>query len=190
VGKTRTAIEACRRVAGDFPDGCWFVELESVPSGDAVADPIVSVLGELVPSAGSWEDVVTGLGDRRALVVLDNCEHVVASVGETVARIVTSCPTVSVLCTSRRRLDVVGERIIGLDPLPVGDREQRMSAAAELFFDRATEAGVALTAGAEGPDVERVCARLGGVPLAIELAAVRLRSMTLSELRRGLDGQL
>jgi len=186
VGKTRLAIEVAREVAPRFTDGVWFVEFGAIGDPRAVADVISRGAG-IDPRQGMTitESLLDALRARRVLLVIDNCEHLVAAVAEMVVAIAIGCPNVTVLATSREALDVDGERIIAVAPLPADGTH---SDAQRLFVERARDAGAQVAVdGDNGGAVAELCRRLDGIPLAIELAAARLRSMTAEELLTHID---
>ena len=183
-GKTRLANEVARRTEAGHTGGVWWVELASATSTDDVIESLgmaTAVTDE--PGRPLLDSILDYL--RRvpgeSLFVLDNCEHVASSAATVVEGVLQASPTARVLSTSREPLRVSGESVIRVPSLdPTGT-------AAELFIDRAESAdsGFALRAG-ERALVEEVCARLDGIPLAIELAAARVRTMSLSRLSSGL----
>jgi predicted ATPase/class 3 adenylate cyclase len=184
VGKTRLAVEIATLVAGDFAEGVWMVELAPVADPDAVDATVAAALG-VVPQEGlSLQDgILDWLKGRRLLLLLDNCEHLLASVTELVDAIVGTCPTVTVIATSREALGVTGEQVVPVPSLATFD-------AVELFCDRARLADETVVFTASDRDtVAAVCARLDGIPLAIELAAARTRSLTPADLLARLDGR-
>ena len=189
VGKTSVAVRTAMLVGPDHRDGPWWCELASIDFGGAVAEVVMTAI-DAQPRAGmtTVEGIVDVLRPRRGLLVLDNAEHVIDGVVALVAALVRSCPGIAVLVTSRERLGVTTERVMEVPPLavpPAGDGDggaPMMSPAVELFARRAAAGGhFALT-----PDnlavVTDICRRLDGVPLALELAATRMRSMTPGDL--------
>ncbi|MEU8010198.1 BTAD domain-containing putative transcriptional regulator [Micromonospora parva] len=184
VGKTRLATETAR--AQSFPDGVQLVELAPLPAGDArVAEEVLGALGGYEAAGTSLspaDRVVTALRHRQLLLVLDNCEHVVEPVAELVARLLRDVPGVSVLATSREPLGLTGEQLWEVPPLPVPDDSDldtvRRSAAARLFVARAAaqQRGFRLD-GQSAAAVAQLCRRLDGLPLALELAATRVRAL-------------
>ena len=183
VGKTRLAIEAGAMVREDFDDGVWFVDLAPVGDGASVAAVVARVLGvQLQPAASVTASVVEWLRGRRLLLVIDNCEHLVSDVATLLAEVLGQCPTVRVLATSREPLGVVGETIRVVASLDAdGD-------GSVLFCDRAERAGDAFhPTESDLLVIADICQRLDGIPLAIELAAARTRSLTLPEIRDRLD---
>ena len=182
VGKTRAAIEIGWLVVDEFVDGVWLVELGPIADGDLVLTGIASVLG-VRPQPGMTvvDSIVDWCYGRRMLLVLDNCEHVLDPVAEITAAIVAGCPTVTIVATSREPLGVDGEIVVRIPSL-------EETYGIELFVMRATAADSSF----EPTDADReviavICRRLDGIPLAIELAAARIRSLTPTELLARLD---
>ncbi|MEU3274055.1 BTAD domain-containing putative transcriptional regulator [Saccharomonospora sp. NPDC006951] len=200
-GKTRLAIEAAQRRRGEV----FLAELAAVPqhgSADEVASTVLDALGvrEGILStrrAGArqapLDRLVNALTDRRLLLVLDNCEHVVASVATVAERVLAKCGSVTLLTTSREALGITGETLLpvpqlAVPPLAADADEARDYAAVALFVERATAVlpGFRLT-GDNAWAVSRICEALDGLPLAIELAAARTRSLPVGELAARLD---
>jgi len=184
VGKTRLSLKAAEEVAGEMSEGVRFVPL--VTQADPVLVPHAVARGLGIPEdarISPTEALATYLRDKEVLLLLDNCEHLVKSVGVLVRDLVSSCPNLRVLTTSRQPLTVPGEASYVLDPLDGED------AAVRLFIDRAEMAKPGFAAGAEESVVRQICSRLDGLPLAIELAASRVRLMELSEINAWLDRQ-
>ena len=180
VGKTRLAVEVATQLADEFVDGVWFFELAAVADPAAVPDAVAAVLGiTQQPGKSVSESVASALEGRSRLLVFDNCEHVVDSVADLVAAILAASATVKVLATSREGIGVADELLWRVPSLEVG-------AAVELFVERA-QSMVSDTLADEATAVEDVCRRLDGIPLAIELAASRMASMTAAEVRDRLD---
>jgi predicted ATPase len=180
VGKTRLALEVATRVADEFVDGVWVFELAAVSDPVSVPDAVAAVLGiTQQPGKSVGESVASALEGRSRLLVFDNCEHVVDSVADLVAAILAASATVKVLATSREGIGVADEQLWRVSSLDVG-------AAVELFVERA-QSMVSDTLADEATAVEDVCRRLDGIPLAIELAASRMASMTAAEVRDRLD---
>jgi len=190
-GKTRLALAAAAEVADHFADGAWFVELAEVAVAEEVASAVVSTLG-LHPKSSAAEvtAVAASLSGQRALLVLDNCEHVLDGVAAMTEQIEVRCPAVTILATSRETLDLSDETQFHLDPLQLRAAGE-MSDAARLFSQRAASVvGLFTPSTDERALVEDVCQRLDGLPLAIELAAARLSTMNLIELRAHLGDRL
>jgi predicted ATPase/DNA-binding SARP family transcriptional activator len=182
VGKTRLAVEAARAAEARFPDGTWLCELAPLSDGAAVGHSVAAALGVQQRQGLGIEHTITEYVDGRALLlVVDNCEHVLDAAAAIVDRVVRCCPSVVVLATSREPLGVEGEQVVPVHPLREGD-------AAALFADRARahRPEFRLDRDAEAAVVE-ICRRLDGLPLAIELAAARMRAMTAPELADRLD---
>ncbi|MFD5557125.1 BTAD domain-containing putative transcriptional regulator [Streptomyces sp. NPDC127068] len=194
VGKTRLAVEVARGVGDAFPDGVWFAELQGVvppsdPAGPegvtAVAEALLTVLripeaSDGGPPRPALDRLGRALRERRLLLVLDNCEHLVEAAAEVVARLLAGAPDLSVLATSQEPLGAVGESVRPVAPLAAVDAEA-------LFLARA-----AVPPGFAGdPEnaraVSALCARLDGLPLALELAASRVRSLGVHGLLARLD---
>jgi predicted ATPase len=180
VGKTRLAVEVAVHLADEFPDGVWLFELAAVTDPAAVPDAVAAVLGiTQQPGMSVSDSVAAALEGRLRLLVFDNCEHVVDSVADLVEAILAASATVKVLATSREGIGVADEKLWRVPSLDVG-------AAVELFVERAQSVTSGLLAD-ERSAVEDVCRRLDGIPLAIELAASRMASMTAAEVRDRLD---
>ncbi len=178
-GKTRLAVEVAAQVLPEFADGVRLVELAPVSEPGAVPFVVADVVGAAQrPQESMLDSLVGSLRHRRLLLVLDNCEHLLDPVAELVEQIVAFCAGVRVLATSREGLAVRGEQMIAVPSLA-------SSESAELFAVRARAVGVEVTATDEG--VEEIVDRLDGLPLAIELAAARTRSLTLGEIALRLD---
>ena len=181
VGKTRLALQSAALVADRFRGGVWLIELAAVSDGAGVDAAVASVF-MVQPQAGrSTRDVlVESLRGRDVLLVIDNCEHVLDDVAGLVEAVVGSCPRVSVLATSRESLSVGAEWAWRVPSLPAGAG----SAGSVLFIERAASAaGGFVPAGSDVAVIAEICERLDGIPLAIELAAARVRSMSPTQIR-------
>jgi hypothetical protein len=188
VGKTRLALEVASRLADEFPDGVWVFELAAVTDASALPDAVAAVLGiTQQPGKTVSESVATALEGRTRLLVLDNCEHVHDAVADLVEAILAQSATVRILATSREGLGVGDEQLWLVPSLDVGGGID--SAAAGLFVERARSvaSGFSVATGDEAAAAVEICRRLDGIPLAIELAASRMASMTASEMRDRLD---
>jgi predicted ATPase len=181
-GKTRLAVETGFAVSASFPDGCWMVELAPVSVDDAVPFAFATGLGVTAARDGDViDDLVARLRYKRLLVIVDNCEHVLAAAAGVVERIVATCPTITVLATSREPLMVRGERLVPVPSLSPGDAER-------LFLERARDEAPDLVIDADqARAVAELCLRLDGLPLALELAASRVRALTPVELVANLE---
>ncbi len=184
VGKTRLALEAGAEVAGEFPDGVWLIELASVGDADSVPSAIASVLG-ITPQgdAALIDTVADALGGRRLLLLLDNCEHVLAAVRPTVDAILGRSGAAKILATSREALARDGETVRTVPPL--ASTGGVTSDAVTLFVDRAR--AVRPDFGLREPEtataVTEICETLDGLPLGIELAAARMAALSAVEVR-------
>jgi len=183
VGKTRLALEVGAEVAGEFPDGVWMVELASVGDPASVPAAIATVLG-ITPQgdAALIDTVAEALGGRQLLLVVDNCEHVLAAAGSAIEEILGRSGSVKILATSREGLAVEGETRFTVAPLALGDVT---CDAVTLFVDRAR--AVRPDFGLSEPEtaaaVMEICETLDGLPLGIELAAARMAAMSAVEVR-------
>lgn len=190
-GKTRLSIDVARAAAPGFPDGVWFVDLSAVEDPALVADIVNSAIGLAPPAVGSSLDALRAYTrDRRMLLILDNCEHLLAAVAGIVESILGNDSACHVLATSRETIGVDGEVVWSLRPLAlVGDGGGGGGAGAgeppalALFRARLLAADPTLVLGADQLAVAAgICAAVDGLPLAIELAAARIRSSTLEEI--------
>jgi predicted ATPase/DNA-binding SARP family transcriptional activator len=194
-GKTRLSLQVAAGLVDGPRDGTWLVELAAVTDQDAVALAICQALGIVSqPGRPALDTLMDALGPQDVLVVLDNCEHLIGGCAKTAEAIVTRCPRVRLLATSREPLGIGGEAIYRVPPLSLpgpgdGDPEAAESCdAVALFLERARAQGTGLPVDEQtAPLLVSVCRRLDGLPLAIELAAARLRSMSLSSLHDRLD---
>ena len=196
-GKSRLALEVARACAAAHPGGVHLVELAAASGDDRVVHHVAGVLGVRERADASIERVlVEHLRHRRALLLLDDCEHVAGGAARLVARLTEHCPGMRVLATSRQRLGVPGEvawtvPALALPPAGAAAAEIAASDAFQLLADRAAGAGRPIGAGpADLDDAARICRRLDGLPLALELAAARLRGFSLAELARLVERSL
>ncbi|MFF5206976.1 BTAD domain-containing putative transcriptional regulator [Streptosporangium sp. NPDC000396] len=207
-GKTRLAIESAEAIAGRMPDGTWLVELAPVAEPSEVPQAVFSALelrdvpaparssapgGIPVPTA---RDPLTrlsaSLAGKRLLIVLDNCEHVIEAAATLADQVLGSCPEVRILATSREPLGITGETAWPVPPLglPPGDGDPREALgypAVRLFAERAEAVRPGYRPAGEAAAVVRICRELDGMPLAIELAAARLRSLSAEQIADRLD---
>jgi len=198
VGKTRLALEMGVRALGSYRDGIWFVELADLARGDSISSVIARTMGLQSAPEQAWpEAFLPALRAKQALLILDNCEHLVAEAARVVDEVTRACPLIAVLATSREALGVAGEEAYRLPSLamPASQINGRLSAAdamqfaaIALFVDRARSADKAFTlADADVPAVDQIVRRLDGIPLAIELAAPRVKVLSLVQLREMLE---
>jgi predicted ATPase/DNA-binding CsgD family transcriptional regulator len=182
VGKTRLAVEVARAAGSLFPSGRMFIDLIPVREG-YVAQALAAALGVSERPRESLEEaIVARIGDGRFLLILDNCEHVIDAAAGFAERLLSVSPGVRILATSRERLGIRGERTVRLGPLPLG------SDAEILFGDRASLADPEFAA--DPAAVAEICARLDGLPLAIELAAARISALGVGGVLAGLGDSL
>jgi predicted ATPase/class 3 adenylate cyclase len=191
VGKTRLALQVAAEMLGEFSDGVWFCELATANDQEGVAEAIATVAGIRQQQGLSLADSVThALRYQQALVVLDNCEHLLDEAADVAACILDVCSEVRLLATSREGLALEGERIFAVPALglPSEHDDAAHSEAVQLFVERAGALlnGFSVTA-ANRDAVTDVCRGLDGIPLAIELAAGRITSMTPIEIAENLD---
>lgn len=186
VGKTRLARELAFRIHHDFPHGVTWCSLAQVTTPDHVVHALASAM-----EVGGVDDPLAAILDRidrrKVLIVLDNCEHQLPACRTLVGEIRRHCFNAKIVSTSREPLHIDGEQLHTLQPLALGD-EERLGDAAALFVDRARALGVGRDSIEADPSLLlKVCQRLDGLPLALELAAARTRTMTLAELEAALD---
>lgn len=182
IGKTRLALEVGRIVESETSGGIWFVELADVAASPDVARALADALSvKETPDRTLLESIVSFLRTRRALVVLDNCEHVIDGAAAVAGAVSTQCEDVTILATSREGLGLPGEQLLAIGPLAADD------AGVELFNERAAAADRTFDPTEHRGSVEEICRRLDGVPLAIELAAARIRSHSPTDLIERLD---
>ncbi|HTJ59997.1 MAG TPA: tetratricopeptide repeat protein [Candidatus Saccharimonadales bacterium] len=195
-GKTRLALHLAADSLHDYPGGAWLVELASVTDPAAVGPAVAAALriGER-PAVAITDAIAESLRDQRLLLVLDNCEHLIAACAALVTTLLRTCPQLKILATSREALSVPGESLLSLpslsvpadEPLPPVE-ELHTYEAVRLFVDRslAQLPDFALTT-ENAVHVVQICRRLDGIPLALELAAARVRSLSVAEIAQRLD---
>ncbi|TJZ75985.1 LuxR family transcriptional regulator [Rhodococcus oryzae] len=191
VGKTRLALRVAEDSRRAFADGVWWVELGELRDSALLAETVAATLGLPDQPGRSMSDLlIDHLSTRQTMLVLDNCEHLLGAVAELVETLLRACPGLRILTTSREVLGVDGERVVRVPPLTVPDTKQTppLEAMAQyeavaLFVTRATarQPDFALTE-ANCAAVAGICGRLDGLPLAIELAAVRIRAMSAGQI--------
>jgi predicted ATPase/class 3 adenylate cyclase len=171
IGKTRLAVNVGSRAATAFPDGVWFADLTRIEDPDAVGEAVADAVGVAVGRVGALSAVAEYAADKRALLIIDNVEHVIGCAPR-IAELVAGTRALCVLATSRERLRLRGEQVYDVDPLDVGGGRD----AEQLFIERAraVRPDFAL-ADTQRAAVAEICSRLDGLPLAIELAAARCR---------------
>lgn len=196
IGKTRLSLEVGRAALDDNPDGVWFVDLAPLSDKALVAHAVASAVGlRGQPARPAIEALVEYLGDRRCLVILDNCEHLLDGCAETARQLLRSAPHVKLLATSRVHLNVAGESTYVIPPLqfciPADTTAIAASSrldAVDLFADRARAAHSTFEVTRDNAaTIMEICRQIDGIPLAIELAAARVRALSLGEIRARLD---
>jgi predicted ATPase len=196
LGKSRLSVQVAAVVMEDYPDGVWFVELASLSDPRLVPQAVATALGVREEPGGSViEALVRYVRDKRLLIVLDNCEHVVQACAELAKALLEAGPRVQVLASSRDSLRVAGENIFTVAPLPAPDKGAAPTVASlravdsvRLFVDRATAVQPAFHLNEKtAPAVAEICRRLDGIPLAIELAAARVRTMSVDQIASRVD---
>ena len=190
-GKTRLAVETATRFAPRLPGGAWLVELTSTTDGERIDVLVASALGVVEhPDRPLRDSLLDSLADRELLLVLDNCEHLVDAAGSFAAAVLAACRGIRLLVTTRERLGIRGEQVLAVPPLwlPATDAPIEDSDAVQLFVARARAVSAAFD-----PDeqayraIASICRRVDGLPLAIELAAARVRALSLEQLAARLD---
>ena len=197
VGKTRLALRVATKLQPDFPDGACLVELGELRDESLLVGMVASALGLRDQSTKPIHEVLVDfLVPRKLLLILDNCEQIVDAVAELTETLLRSCPELRILATSREALDIGGEVAQLIPPLPVPDpdhlpRGLPRNDAVTLFAERGAAAvpGFAVTE-ANKVTIARICRRLDGLPLAIELAAARMRVMTPEQIEQRLTDRL
>jgi predicted ATPase len=197
-GKTRLAFQVGAGVVERFPDGVWLIELARIRDERQVAPAVAAALGVDVMGMTSVDEVAAHLSAhlaaKRALLIFDNCEHLVDAAAKFVHQLLTRCSAITVLATSRENLGLPGEATWRVPPLSLPPADPRDAAAlldsdAGLFFwerARAARPGFDLNP-ANAPDVARICRRLDGIPLALELAAARIRALSIRQVAERLE---
>ena len=189
-GKTRLAAEVGRRMVDSFPDGAWLVELAPLTEPERVMSAIGDIFGLRPGEQASIDDVVVRhLSVRRLLLLIDNCEHVLDGAADAIRQILARAPDVRVLATSRESLGVDGESVVQVPPLAVpAGVGSRTAESVVLFCERAASAVFDFDPSpADHEAISRICRRVDGIPLALELAAARLRSLSTVQLADRLD---
>jgi len=195
-GKTRLALEAAVGLLAAFPDGVWWVELAPLTDPALIAQTVAAVLGvREEPDRPILATLTDHLRRKRALLIIDNCEHIIQACARFCEAVLRACPQVGLLASSRELLGVGGERAFSVPSLRIPEPDAGLSPdhlgqyeAMRLFLDRAasTAPRFALTP-ANAPSVVQICQRLDGIPLALELAAARLRMLSVEQLAARLD---
>jgi non-specific serine/threonine protein kinase len=200
VGKTRLALEAARRIAPTFPNGVWLVDLAPLADAALVPQAVATVLGvHEAPGRDLTQRLIAALRDRAGLLVLDNCEHLLAACGRLLAAVLPACPRVAVLATSREPLHVQGEQHYPLLPLPVPQADflldpsvtTTLPAAVQLFIERARAVRPDFAPTTEGlVATGTLCRQLDGLPLAIELMAPQVHVLSPEQILSRLPSRM
>jgi predicted ATPase/class 3 adenylate cyclase len=195
-GKTRLALQASAELIGKIPDGVWLAELAPLTDGDQITRVVAAALGVVDSSGppGTAGAIIKALHDQDVLILLDNCEHLIDAAAKFCDAVIRQCPQVRFLATSREPLGIDGERIYRVPSLslPEGDADTAegigQSDAVLLFAERARAIQPDLVLDGQSAQLAAtICRRLDGIPLALELAAARLSSMSLAQIAARLD---
>lgn len=193
-GKTRLALELAAAQRLEHADGCWFVDLSALADPTMVPLSVASALGiALEPGSDVEELVVAHTKNRQLLIVLDNCEHLLEAASKLVSLLLAHADATKLIVTSRERLGVAGERVYAVDPLAIPDLESgldslELNESVQLFLERAASVapGLEVDAGSANHLIG-ICRSLDGLPLALELAAARVRVLSLEQIAERLD---
>ncbi len=194
-GKTRLALQAAAERISLFPNGAWLCEFAALPEREDVLRALVSAVGVPDSPASLQNRLVTHLAERRTLLILDNCEHVLDSVADICGALLSSCPDLTLMATSREPIGISGEVALRVPSLPVPELREGLSLAdlekfgsTALLLDRMSLASPGSQVDdSQAGSISRICVRLDGIPLAIELAAARCRAMSLEQIEKRLD---
>lgn len=195
-GKTRLALQIAAELKGTFPDGVWLIELASVADPNLLLQAVATVFGlREQPASPLLETIVNALAHRNLLLVLDNCEHLVEVCATFAANVMRACPNVLLLVTSRERLGIAGEHTYRVPSLTLPDLQIPLTVAnlesvesVRLFVERARMSTPDFSIDSRNaPIVSSLCHRLDGIPLALELAAARMRALSLEDIEARLD---
>jgi predicted ATPase/class 3 adenylate cyclase len=191
IGKSRLSLQVAADAMDDYPDGVWLVELAHLTDGERVAQAVASVLA-VKEEAGRpvIEALQKHVKDRQLLIVMDNCEHVIDACAELVRQLLQTAPKLKMLATSREHLRTAGEQIYAVPPLSLPEAQSVVTGGAlaqfeatRLFIERATASLPAFdTTNADAAAIAAICRQLDGVPLAIELAAVRVQTLSVDAI--------
>jgi predicted ATPase/DNA-binding winged helix-turn-helix (wHTH) protein len=194
IGKTSLALEAARRVAGEFADGGWLVELASLSDSSLAPTAVAHALKlPTGPDSITADFVARAIGRKKLLLVLDNCEHLIGAIASLAETLLTLCAHITIVATSREILRIQGEYVYRVPPLEVpalgqDDADQILShSAVQLFIARTKASGAGFAPRAdELPSIGAICRRLDGIPLAIEFAAAGAAALAIQQLADGL----
>ena len=198
VGKTRLAIQIANKLAGKFNAGVWWVDLVGLNDPSLVPKTVAQVLDvHEVPNQPILETLIEHLQTKQTLLVLDNCEHLISACAQLVDRLLAGCKNLKILTTSREALDILGETIWPVPSLSLPDTQEILTLktlkqfeSINLFVDRASSVHPKFELSEQNlVSVVQICQRLSGMPLAIELAAARVKMISVEEIERRLDDQ-
>lgn len=199
-GKTRLALQVGAELLDAYPDGVWFVDLAALTDAALLPQSIAQTMGESVEQAGraASDALVDILKPRTLLLILDNCEHLVEGCARLTDTLLRACPNLRVLATSREGLDIAGETTLRVTPLPAPAAQGAITPddlmryeAARLFVERAQAALPSWTLTPQNArSVSQICRQMDGIPLALELAARRVKGMTIDTIARQLSDSL
>ncbi len=198
-GKTRLALEVARELVGVYPDGVWLVQLAQLSDPELAPQAVAAALGVVEqPDRSLAQTLSNYLASRQTLLLLDNCEHLVGAVARLTNTLLSACPKLRILATSREHLGVSGEIVWPVPPLSLPDEDQASTVeslmgceAAGLFVARARSRLPAFDLTEENAGaVERVCRKLDGIPLAIELATARMGTLAVEQIAERLEDSL
>lgn len=198
-GKTRLALEVARDLAGVYPDGVWLVELASLTEGELVPQQVASVVGvREQPNRSYTETLVDSLHNKRMLLILDNCEHLVDAAARLADALLDSCPRLKIMATSQEAMGTMGELRWSVPSLSVPDiqrpstvEELEVHESARLFAERVRQRNPSFELTVSNVEaVSQICRQLEGLPLAIELAAARMEALSAEQLASRLDESL
>lgn len=181
VGKTRFAITLARTLGGRFPEGVWYIDLTRVSASGSLIDEMSGALEVRAADDGGADRLADFFGHKHGILVLDNCEHVVEQCAALMQTLLADCPQLTVLATSREAIRLTAEQLFLLDPFETNGSASNHSSAAELFLERCAAVLPKPTVD-DRRAIEEICLRLDGLPLAIELAATRMRVLTADQL--------
>lgn len=195
IGKTRLSLEAARAVLNTFPNGLWLVELASLSDPALVPQTVFTTLGLVEQSGRSLLEILTDfLRSKQALLIFDNCEHLIQACAQLVQHLLSSCPDLRILATSREALGIPGETLHLVptlttpDPLHTTLETLHHYEAVQLFVDRARTVLASFELTEENvPAIAQICRNLDGIPLAIELAAARVKLLNVEEIAERLE---
>ncbi|MEE2883348.1 MAG: tetratricopeptide repeat protein [Planctomycetota bacterium] len=193
-GKTRLALQLAAELIENHPDGAWFADLSTLTDGSLLAATLMNLLG-IPDGPGETADLLSkAMKSKRQLIILDNCEQIIESVAQLADQLLQSCPDLTICATSREGLGITGEHTHQVLPLSlptdphVSIETLSQFEAVRLFIERAVSAAPGFTVTNENaPSVAQICVRLDGIPLAIELAASRVRHMAPEQIDQRLD---